>query len=158
MILLAFVQDSLRLIYSCIHINLKPVTIHNKLPFLEIQGFHLEAAVLRCLTLHGMCCTCTLFHFCLSILSTYNKSTNTNKPTTVIYSSVSLSVSGAHDGSEGVCMEGGWPRGAEDIHSIYTEHTPLQIAHRPGTRSHLPKTHSLSTHAQLVRKSKLQQL
>lgn len=64
-------------------------SIYKKTP--KKQSFHLKAATLRCLTIYGMCCTCTLFHFCLSILSTYpNKSTNTNKPTTVIYSFVSL--------------------------------------------------------------------
>lgn len=99
--------------------------------YLEIQRFHLKAVVLRCLTLLSMCCTCTLFHLCLFILSTYpNKITNTNKPTTVIYSTVSLFLcQELMKGQRGLAWRGddSHPEGLK-THTVYTlsTHTPAQ--------------------------------
>lgn len=74
-----------------------------------------------------MCCTCTLFHFCLSVLSTYpNKSTNTNKPISVIHSSVSLSLcQELMKGQRGLAWRGDEPEGLK-THTVYTQstHTP----------------------------------
>lgn len=97
---------------------------------LEKQGFHLTAAVLRCLTLVCVCCTCTLFHLCLSILSTYpNKITNTNKPTTVIYSTVSLFLcQELMKGQRGLAWRGddSYPEGLKTFRYTLSTHTPAQ--------------------------------